>query len=194
MYLELGDLTNAEMFVKRAVRVFEITCGADSPLVASAESLYGTILWKKGDREGCRIALMTAYTIEATRDGGINISTLMDLNQQIMDTFVKPMPSQKSSSGANCSPPPLIRENFKSVLSVALKACENINLNLPQDGDAAAFYKTAAEVAIYANELREAKRLLELSVPLFACDTRMDCSELIARCQEMITLIDGQVR
>ena len=108
MYLELDDLENAEKYIKRSIRVFEITCGVDSPLVASAQGAFGNILWRKGDREGSRAAFLTSYEIEATRDGGVSIMTLMELNQKLMDTYLRPITAKGNKT--EIPPPPMVKK------------------------------------------------------------------------------------
>jgi hypothetical protein len=114
MYLDKNDLENAERYIKRSISVFEITCGKDSPLVASAQGVHGNVLWRKGDREGSRDAFMISYEIEATRDGCVSVMTLMELNQKIMDTYLRPLTS--SATGKDLPPPPMVKLIFFAVV------------------------------------------------------------------------------
>ena len=72
-----------------------------------------------------------------------------------------------------------------------MRACDNIRRRMPQDGNAAVFYKLTAELAIWAEDLPCADRLLKEAVPLFLTERSMDCTGLADQCKQIISLIEG---
>merc|ERR1719428_1964861 len=61
---KLGNLVKAEAYIKEAVQMYEVTCGATSPLTASAYMELGKCYWAQRKRADAQKALKRAYEIE----------------------------------------------------------------------------------------------------------------------------------
>ena len=187
IWFDNANEERAIQFANSAVENFRITCGNDSPLLASALKVKGDILWMlSGDREGARDAFREAFNIEAEKDA-LSLVDLIQLNNAIIDTFTKPNPQD------GCSPGRIDRDAFKPLIKDALHACDSAKSKLPHDANLGAFFKIVAELAIWANDLRVAKSLLEDALPLLKCDGSSECLTLRNQSTELIKLIDRQL-
>ena len=126
------------------------------------------------------MALQESFRIEAGKDA-LDMVTMMEIIHGLT----------KLCQGIDDS---LDREkNFKTTLTIAESACENVRHKLRADGNTAAFLKFVAELAVYANELTKAKSLLEEARPLFEAEKTIDCSGLVVQCKEIIAIIDRKL-
>ncbi len=83
---KLGRFSEAEKDVKESIRIFEVTCGSDSPLVATACRNLGEIYLKQDKLVEGRSALKRAYHLEAIKDA-VDILTLMEIHNRIFDSY-----------------------------------------------------------------------------------------------------------
>lgn len=183
---ENGKEEGAIQYANAAVENFRITCGSDSPLLASALRVKGDILWHLcGERSGAREAFCEAYRIEARKDV-MSLVDLIQLNNSIIDTFTKPNPKVETSVGK------INRDAFGPFLADAMEACESARRKLPHDVHLGAFLKIVAELAIWANNLSVARSLLMETLALLEGNDSMECITLVNQANELINLIDHQ--
>merc|ERR1719291_835677 len=77
-------------------------------------------------------------------------------------------------------------ENYISIVDYVVKRVRS----LPQDGNAAVYYKAAAELKAWGGRYLEAKALFNDAVPLFQAERSTDCTGLIQSCREMLAFCD----
>jgi len=167
LHFKMDEFEEARAYATKSVDIFVQTCGHDSPLVAGAAKTLGEILLRQGKVEEALSQLKCAYTIEATKDS-IQILTLMEVNNLVVDAIASLNETHR----------------YQEFLAVGLQACTSIRNHLPQDGNAAVFYKLIAELAIRATEFRTAAGLLHDAIPLLINEKSMDCSNLVDQCQQ----------
>lgn len=169
---KLGNLVKAEAYIKEAVQMYEVTCGATSPLTASAYHELGRCLWAQRKRDEAQKALKRAYEIESMKDAW-DLVTLLEIHNLLMDTHLK--------ETANIE-----RTKFKEYFKTVEYIVHRVKRELPQDGNAAVYYKAAAELKSWGGQYTEAKELFEMAIPLLKKETSTDCSGLIQTCNEML--------
>ena len=105
-----------------------------------------------------------------------------------MDTISLPLPSDPTHAK-----PVVDRSLYRPLVDVALLSCETTKRRLPHDGNLGAYFKITAELAIHANALSEARDLLTQAIPWFKSETTMDCSQLVAQCEQLVQLLGSMV-
>lgn len=181
LYNKRKIFDEATKYASRAVDNFRRTCGDDSPLLASALKALGENLARNPEyAEKARVTLMEAFQIEATKDA-IDMITMMELIHSLTNLCQRVSDIESRE------------RRFKEVLQIGETACLSVSSRLTKDGNYAAFLKFVAELAIYANELTKAKKLLEEAKPLFEKEKSVDCSGLVGQCTEIIALIDRRL-
>ena len=83
-------LVEAEQLMHEAVRVYEVTCGAESPLTCTAYTELGQLQWKVGKRFEARANLEKGYRI-AIRKDHLDIVQLMDVHNTLVQTLTAKM-------------------------------------------------------------------------------------------------------
>jgi len=172
---KLGNLPKAEEFIREAVQMYEVTCGATSPLTASAYHELGKCLWAQKKRHPAQDALKRAYELESMKDAW-ELVPILEIHNLLMDTHLKETDQ-------------IERDRFKDYFKVVDYVCGRVN-NLPQDGNAAVYYKAAAELKAWGGEYVKAKSLFDVAIPLFLAETSTDCAGLIQSCNDMIAFCD----
>jgi len=173
---KLGNLLKAEEYIREAVQMYEVTCGATSPLTASAYHELGKCLWKQRKREGARQALKRAYEIESAKDAW-DLVTLLEIHNLLMDTHLKETDH-------------IERSKFAEYFQIAEYIVHRVKRELPQDGNAAVYYKAAAEMKAWGGRYAEAKELFQLALPLLKAETSTDCTGLIQSVDDMLAFCD----
>ncbi|CAE8623348.1 unnamed protein product [Polarella glacialis] len=110
------------------------------------------------------------------------------------------------------APPELTKvdaEGARSCVRLLGRASEEVSQKLPQDADAAVYYKTVAEVLMWAGSFGEASLLLgraerileeqkvatdKLSAPVYDQDTLADLQGELDICQEMMAICQEQLQ
>ncbi|CAE8728824.1 unnamed protein product, partial [Polarella glacialis] len=175
LHCKLGNLPKAETFIREAVHMYEVTCGETSPLTASAYHELGKCLWAQRKREDAQKALKRAYELEAMKDAW-DLVTILEIHNILMDTHLKETVNIDRSKFA---------DYFKTSDFVVSRV-----RTLTQDGNAAVYYKAAAELKSWGGKYREAKALFEEAIPLLAVEKSTDCSSLIGSCKDMMSFCD----
>merc|ERR1719343_1995852 len=85
------------------------------------------------------------------------------------------------------------RTKFKDYFPTVEYVVDRVRKNLPQDGNAAVYYKAAGELKAWGGKYAEAKELLSSAIPLFQREKATDCSGLILACQEMLGFCDRNI-
>jgi len=158
------------------VAIFEVTCGADSPLTASALKGLGEAYKRRGRREDAIKAYAKAYLLEALKDS-FDLVSVMEVHNELFDAHLAQI-----TAGVGID-----RKAFKSYLSTVEKVLARVKL-MPQDANAGAYYKAAGEFMAFAEDYAGADMLLTEAIRLFKAE-RHDKEELVGRlivtCQEL---------
>jgi len=176
LHAKLGELGEAEKYIKEAVHMYEVTCGETSPLTASAYHELGKCLWAQRKREDAQKALARAYELEAMKDAW-DLVTLLEIHNMLMDTHLK------ATSNIN-------RAKFAEFFKTSDFIANRVRKTLPQDGNAAVYYKAAGELRAWGGRYQEAKDYFNEAIPLFENEKGTDCSSLIQGCRDMLAFCD----
>lgn len=173
---KLGNLPKAEAYIKEAVQMYEVTCGENSPLTASAYHELGKCYWAQRKRNEAQAALKRAYELEAMKDAW-DLVVLLEIHNLLMDTHLKETTS-------------IDRQKFTDYFKTAEYLVHRVKRELPQDGNAAVYYKAAAEMKAWGGRYQEAKDLFQMAIPLLKAETTTDCSGLVQSCNDMLGFCD----
>eukprot|EP00439_Symbiodinium_sp_Y106_P084317 s104_g25.t1 len=77
IHAKLGQLKDAEAYIREAVEMYEVTCGETSPLTASAYHELGKVLWAQRRREDAQKALIRG--VQERRPSRLSTARLMVL-------------------------------------------------------------------------------------------------------------------
>jgi tetratricopeptide (TPR) repeat protein len=182
VHLRLGDVASAEKYIREAIHTYEITCGETSPLTGGAYFKLGQILWegnptvpperRERRRKPARQALKRAYEIEAMKDA-FTIVGVLEIHNMLMDTFLKDNPA-------------IDRQGFGAFLKVVTVAEKRVMKECVQDGNAACYYKAAAELRAWAGSYDNAIPTFERAIELFHGEGSRDCTQFIEECQALL--------
>jgi len=176
LHAKLGDLRKSESYIREAVQMYEITCGETSPLTASAYHELGKCLWAQRRRADAQKALKRAYEIESMKDAW-DLVTLLEIHNLLMDTHLKETEH-------------IERSKFEDYFTIVEYITNRVKKELPQDGNAAVYYKAAAELKAWGGKYSEAQQLFEVALPLFRSERTTDCTELIQACNDMLAFCE----
>lgn len=174
--LNLGRLPEAEAFAREAVRIFEVTAGDDSPLVASALQRLGRILVAQDRLEDARSALHRAYRLEAAKDA-FDLQGIMEIHGELVGTHLSAL---KLDQGA-----------FQSYFEVVTGVVGRVREEMLQDGNAGAYYKVAGELFALGASCALGRPLLAEAVSLLEVETSIDTSGLVRQCLDLVAYCDG---
>eukprot|EP00930_Biecheleria_cincta_P005969 TRINITY_DN10693_c0_g1_i1.p1 TRINITY_DN10693_c0_g1~~TRINITY_DN10693_c0_g1_i1.p1 ORF type:complete len:428 (+),score=83.12 TRINITY_DN10693_c0_g1_i1:37-1320(+) len=173
--MTLGDLDEAEIKTKEAIRLFISTSGEDSPLVASAYKRLGDLLLKQNRAVEARDALHNAYKLEAIKDA-FDLTEIVIIHQQLIDSYLTRHELDRSA--------------MKSFFPTARKTLQRVR-HLKQDGNAGVYYKLAGELFVLGADCPAGKPLLAEGIKLLQDETSIDTSDLVRQCKDLIAFCDG---
>jgi len=174
--LNLGRLPEAEAISREAVRIFEVTAGDDSPLVASALTRLGRILVAQGRLDDARSALHRAYRLEAAKDA-FDLQGIMEIHGELV--------------GTHLSAPKLDQAAFQRYFEVVTDVVGRVREEMPQDGNAGAYYKVAGELFALGASCAQGRPLLVEAVSLLEGEISVDTSGLVRQCRDLVAYCDG---
>lgn len=169
---KLGNLPKAEPYFKEAVQMYEVTCGVTSPLTASAYFELGKCQWAQRKRADAHKSLKRAYELESQKDAW-DLVTLLEIHNVLMDSHLKETQN-------------IERHKFVDYFKTVEYIVHRVKRELPQDGNAAVYYKAAGELKAWGGSYEEAKALFDVAIPLLHAETSTDCSGLIQSCKDML--------
>lgn len=166
------------------VALFEVTCGADSPLTASALRGLGSALMRRQRLPEAQQSFAQAYLLEAQKDA-FDLLSIMEVHNLLVNAH---MESIKLGG-------PLDRKAFASYevqIDVTLKRVRAMK----QDGNAGAYYKVAGELRAFGENYAGATQLLSEAIDLFKGETpdKAETVEgLIQHCEELRSFCEKQL-
>lgn len=169
--LKLGNVTQAERYLREAIVTYEITCGETSPLTGSAYFKLGQVLWQQRRRAEAREALKRAYELEVMKDA-FTIVGVLEIHNAVMDTFLKETTA-------------IEREGFASFFPCVDTGYKRVQQEPVQDGNAAVYYKAAAELQAWGGGYAAAISAFDLAISLFKVESAHDCGRFIQECEAL---------
>jgi len=175
IHMKLGNLDKAKTHVDEAIRLFEMTAGDDTPLLAGAYDRLGEILLLLG-REDSQNAFYKSYQLEAIKDA-FDLVPILEIHNKLVDSHLK-------TTGLN-------RKAFKNYFGVIGQVVERVRREFKQDGNAGAYYKSAGEMYVLGDVCHKGRPLLQEAIRLFRIETAIDTSGLIQQSADLVSYCDG---
>lgn len=173
--VKLDRLLEAQKYTEEAIRLFTTTAGDDTPLLSGAFERLAEIHVKLGRSDEAHKAYHKAYQLEAIKDA-FDLVAILQIHNALVDAHVK---STRSTG--------LDRTAFRRYFGVLNKVVRRVKAELPQDGNAGAYYKSAGEVYVLGDDCGVGLPLLKEAVRLFKDETSVDTSGLIKQSLALIS-------
>eukprot|EP00668_Euglena_longa_P038688 GGOE01049744.1.p1 GENE.GGOE01049744.1~~GGOE01049744.1.p1 ORF type:complete len:396 (-),score=155.40 GGOE01049744.1:283-1470(-) len=175
----LGNPAEAEPHFQEALRIFEVTCGADSPLTAGALASLGRVQLAQGRRDSAQQHLKRALALEVSKDS-VHLQTIFELLAKILDLHTT-------------NPAGLDRAAFSQYVPLIADAARNMKAQgVPEDGDYGAFCKSAGEFCALGMAYPAAEGYLKRAIELFEPVTFPDCTGLLRTCRQLLAYVQAQ--
>lgn len=162
------------------VELFEVTCGEDSPLTASALKGLGEAQMRRSLVREAQSSFQRSYHIESIKDS-FDLLGIMEVHNLLFNAHMSEV-----NAGS-----PLDRAAFKRYMPIVDQTLTRVK-ELPQDANAGAYYKVAGEMRAFAEEYREASELLSEAIRLFATEDLGKVFQLIKSCHDLKEYCDQQ--
>lgn len=163
------------------VQLFEVTCGEDSPLTASALKGLGEALLRRQRLDEALKAFAKSYFLEASKDA-FDLLSVMEVHNLLFGVHMAMVKMGK----------PLDRDAFRKYLPTVQLALTRVRA-MKQDANAGAYYKVAGELMAFAEDYPAAGALLGEAMELFATEEADKVGGLIANCLDLKAFCDKQV-
>mmetsp|Transcript_232 Transcript_232/g.695 ORF Transcript_232/g.695 Transcript_232/m.695 type:complete len:440 (-) Transcript_232:6-1325(-) len=165
------------------LQLFEVTCGDDSPLTASALRGLGEALLRRSRFQEAVEAFAKSYMLEASKDA-FDLLQVMEVHNLLFGVHM----AMVKMGGE------LDRAAFRGYMPAVRVALERVRA-MPQDANAGAYYKVAAEMLAFAEDYAGAGGLLRDAIRLFRTEQDQDkVTGLIATCEDLKSFCDRQPR
>mmetsp|Transcript_78948 Transcript_78948/g.226241 ORF Transcript_78948/g.226241 Transcript_78948/m.226241 type:complete len:445 (-) Transcript_78948:8-1342(-) len=163
------------------VTLFEVTCGDDSPLTATALRGLGEAYERRKRLPEAIKAYSRSYHLEAIKDA-FDLLSIMEVHNSLFRAHL-----DNVKSGV-----PLDREAFRSYLPTVEQALTRVKA-MVQDANAGAYYKAAGELMAFAEDYAGAVMLLGEAVRLFGTETMDKVQGLIDTCTDLKAFCEKQL-
>lgn len=163
------------------VVLFEVTCGADSPLTASALKGLGEALMRRGRFADATSNFARSYLLEARKDA-FDLLSIMEVHNCL---FSAQMASVRSGNELN-------RKAFRDYMPTVEIALKRVRA-MQQDANTGAYYKVAAEMKAFAEDYGGAIALLTEAVDLFRTAPPEHVGKLIEHCLDLQGFCESQL-
>lgn len=175
--MKLGKLKEAERYTREAIRLFILTSGEDSPLTAHAYQRLGDIQVLQGDRDSAREALHRAYELEAIKDS-FDIMAILEIHNRLVETHLQ-------------NPKGLDRQAFTKYFKVVNDVVKRVRVDMKQDANAGAYYKTAGELFLLGNSCNQGLPLLQEAHDLISSEKSFDVTDLLKQTSDLMAICQG---
>jgi tetratricopeptide (TPR) repeat protein len=176
---KLKDLPAAEDHFAEALRIFEVTCGDDSPLSAGALASLGRVQQRQLKLVEAQRHLKRALALEGTKDS-VHLTTVYELLTSLMDLHAH-------------NPAGVDRSAFKQYVPILADTAQHMKAQgVPEDGDYGAFCKSAGEFCTLAEAYNEADVYLTKAIDILSSVTAIDCAHLVATCRQLLAYAHSQ--
>mmetsp|Transcript_42470 Transcript_42470/g.122822 ORF Transcript_42470/g.122822 Transcript_42470/m.122822 type:complete len:441 (+) Transcript_42470:61-1383(+) len=164
------------------VKLFEVTCGEDSPLTASALKGLGEAYIRRNRLDEAIQALARSYLLEASKDA-FDLLAVMEVHNRLFGIHVA-----RTKLGID-----LDRDAFRSYMPAVETALSKVRM-LKQDANAGAYFKLAGEMMAFAEDYSGASSILGEAIVLFKSESGPAeiLGNLITSCQDLKDYCDRQ--
>lgn len=162
------------------IEIFEVTCGEESPLTASALKGLGEALMRRSRFKDAQCRFARSYLLEAQKDA-FDLLAVMEVHNSLFAAHM----------GEVHSGQPLDRASFSKYLATIDVALARVQ-NLPQDGNAGAYYKVAGEFRAFAEDYSGAAKLLGKAVQMFLTEEPDKVAGLIEASEDLKVFCERQ--
>eukprot|EP00933_Yihiella_yeosuensis_P020887 TRINITY_DN1665_c0_g1_i1.p1 TRINITY_DN1665_c0_g1~~TRINITY_DN1665_c0_g1_i1.p1 ORF type:complete len:214 (+),score=57.25 TRINITY_DN1665_c0_g1_i1:67-708(+) len=166
---------------KENIELFEITCGEDSPLTASALKGYGEALLRRLKIAEAIPAFAKSYLLEAKKDA-FDLLAVMEVHNCLFGAHMAAIKTGKE----------LDRKAFRSYMPTIEIALTRVR-GLTQDANAGAYFKVAGEMMAFAEDYAGAYALLGEAIELLNTETPDKVGTLVKMCQELQDFCNQQL-
>jgi len=157
------------------VELFIITCGDDSPLTASALKGLGEAEQRTGRLERAIKSFARSYELEAQKDA-FDLLAIMEIHNLLVGAHMEAV-----QGGGK-----LDHAVFLSYTPTVDKTVARVN-QLPQDGNAGAYFKVAGELMAFGEQYETAVVYLSKAIKLFQTEKPDVVAGLIRNCTDLLT-------
>lgn len=170
---------------REATRIFQFTCGDDTPLTANAVFSLAKALNIQKERVEARELLQKTLELYVGFD---TLHVYMPIIIEILNE-AKAW-SVNEEQPANVKPGPdtlaILHRKFVPLIPSVLKCEGRLKEEKVDSGTAAVFHKVAGEICMLAGQYAVAAPLLKKAIQTFQTVTEVNCSGLIKECQNML--------
>jgi len=163
------------------VSLFEITCGDDSPLTASALKGLGECLLRTQRLPEAVASFARSYHLEAQKDA-FDLLSVMEVHNLLFGAHMALV-----RTGGE-----LDRSAFRSYMPTVDIALGRVRA-MKQDANAGAYYKVAGELKAFAEEYAGAAKLLGEAEALFRAEQEEKVGNLISHCVDLKDFCEKQL-
>uniref|UniRef100_A0A7S2ISE5 KIF-binding protein n=1 Tax=Alexandrium andersonii TaxID=327968 RepID=A0A7S2ISE5_9DINO len=164
------------------VALFEVTCGEDSPLTASALKGLGEALLRCRQIPEAIESFAKSYRFEAQKDA-FDLLAVMEVHNSLFGAHMAAM-----RTGGE-----LDRPAFRSYMPTIDIALGRVRA-MPQDANAGAYYKVAGELRAFAEDYAGAAQLLGEAAELFKTEEEEKVASMIVHCVELKDFCERQLK
>eukprot|EP00418_Pyrodinium_bahamense_P002610 CAMPEP_0179016392 /NCGR_PEP_ID=MMETSP0796-20121207/3291_1 /TAXON_ID=73915 /ORGANISM="Pyrodinium bahamense, Strain pbaha01" /LENGTH=477 /DNA_ID=CAMNT_0020712071 /DNA_START=12 /DNA_END=1445 /DNA_ORIENTATION=+ len=164
------------------VALFEVTCGEDSPLTASALKGLGEALLRRRRVPEAVASFARAYHLEAMKDA-FDLLAVMEVHNLLFGAHMAAM-----RAGGE-----LDRAAFRTYLPTVDIALGRVRA-MPQDANAGAYYKVAGELRAFAEDYAGAAQLLGEAAELFKTEQEEKVASLLSHCVDLKEFCEKQLQ
>jgi len=163
------------------IELFEITCGADSPLTASALKGLGEALMRRNEFTEAQSNFAKSYLLEASKDA-FDLVAVMEIHNSLFGAHMAALNNGQA----------LERTKFREYMPAVDVALARVG-QMKQDANAGAYYKVAGELRAFAEQYAGSLKLLNDAITLFKESDEKCVAGLIQNCIDLKTFCEGQV-
>eukprot|EP00931_Biecheleriopsis_adriatica_P004573 TRINITY_DN10621_c0_g1_i1.p1 TRINITY_DN10621_c0_g1~~TRINITY_DN10621_c0_g1_i1.p1 ORF type:complete len:727 (-),score=198.99 TRINITY_DN10621_c0_g1_i1:228-2408(-) len=175
------DAKGAEVLLREAILAYEVTCGADSPLLGTALEQLSQLLVMEGRLVEARTSLEQAYRLRVSQDSW-NFDEIVPLHCMLMSSHTAPPVDTVD------------RREFQKYFSIVDKGLTKIHTTSTGCIQKMIYCKLAAEVRAWGGDYATAKQLL-LEVLLItqevadsvAVRTKSQAEQLLSICERCLS-------
>ncbi|CAE8584170.1 unnamed protein product [Polarella glacialis] len=163
------------------VALFEVTCGDDSPLTASALRGLGEAYMSRSRSADAITVFARSYLLEAQKDA-FDLLAIMEVHNSLFGAHMAAI----KATGA------LDRTAFRSYMPTVQVALGRVRA-MKQDANTGAYYKVSGELTAFAEDYVGATALLGQAIELFKTEADDKVGGLIKHCTELKDFCDSQL-
>eukprot|EP00931_Biecheleriopsis_adriatica_P004575 TRINITY_DN10621_c0_g2_i2.p1 TRINITY_DN10621_c0_g2~~TRINITY_DN10621_c0_g2_i2.p1 ORF type:complete len:733 (-),score=170.33 TRINITY_DN10621_c0_g2_i2:170-2368(-) len=180
-YAASKNANRAELLLREAIMAYEVTCGADSPLLGTALEQLVHVLMLEGRTLEARPSLEQAYRLRVAQDSW-NLDEIVPLHCMLMSSHTAP-PADTVD-----------RRDFQKYFPIVDKGVAKLRTTSMDSMQKLIYCKLAAEVRAWGGDYATAKQLLQEVLTItqevgdsVAVRTKSHAEELLSICEQCLS-------